>query len=189
MAENKVQFGLKNVHYAVQTPAETPGENPTFGAPVAVPGAVTLTLDPVGDVSPFYADNITYYTSVANNGYSGDLEMALITDQMLSDIWGIAADSDGVIVENANAQPKNFALLYQIDGDQNNRLYCLYNCSATRPGVGSTTIAETKEPQTQSVSITASALPDGRVLARTTDGTEEATVSAWFASVYAGNAI
>lgn len=186
MPENKVQFGLKNVHYAVLTPAATPNGTPTFATPVAVPGAVTLTLDPVGEVSPFYADNITYYTSIANNGYSGDLEMALITDQMLSDVWGIAADDGGVIVENANNQPKSFALLYQIDGDQNNRLYCLYNCSATRPGIGSTTITETKEPQTQSVSITASALADGRVMARTTESTDTATINSWFTSVYTG---
>lgn len=186
MPENKVQFGLKSVYYAVLTPAATPGGVPTYSTPVALPGAVTLTLDPVGEVSPFYADNITYYTSVANNGYSGDLEIAMIPDAMLADVWGIEADDAGVIVENSNTQPKSFALLYQIDGDQNNRLYCLYNCSATRPGIGSTTITETKEPQTQSVSITASALADGRVLARTTESTESATVSGWFTSVYTG---
>ena len=65
--ENKVQFNLKNVHYAILTP----GDIPAWSTPVKVPGAVTLTLDPSGDVTPFYADGVIFYNSVANNGYTG----------------------------------------------------------------------------------------------------------------------
>ena len=72
MAGNKVQFNLKNVHYAVLKELETGEIN--FETPVPVPGAVTLTLDPQGSVEPFYADGIVYYQAVANNGYSGDFE-------------------------------------------------------------------------------------------------------------------
>ena len=51
--ENKVQFNLKNVYYAVMT---TTGDTPAWSTPVKVPGAVTLSLDPQVDVTPFYAD-------------------------------------------------------------------------------------------------------------------------------------
>lgn len=180
--ENKVQFNLKNVHYAVML---TSGESPTWDTPVAVPGAVTLTLDPQGDTSTFYADGIAYYVSVANNGYSGDLEMARIPDQMLQDIWGFTEDeTDKVITENSNVEPKSFALLYQIDGDADNQYYCLYNCTGTRPGIGSTTNTETKEPQTQTSTITAVSLNDGKVLARTTAQSPENVKTAWFTKVY-----
>ena len=72
--KNKVQFNLKNVYYAVQT-AE---EGITWGTPVHVPGAVSLSLDQQGEITKFYADGIIYYQSSSNHmGMNGDLEMAL----------------------------------------------------------------------------------------------------------------
>lgn len=181
MAENKVQFNLKNVHYAVLTP----GDTPTFGVPVHVPGAVTLTLDAQGDVTPFYADGITYYQSVANNGYAGDLEMARYPDQMLQDIWGMSlGDEDKVITENAFVEPKAFALLYQIDGDKDQQFYCMYNCTGTRPGVGGATNTQTKEPKTNTSSISAVPLEDGNVMARTTANSPKEVKDNWFKAVY-----
>lgn len=182
MAENKVRFNLKSVHYAVLT---VTGGTPTWATPVAVPGAVTLTLDPVGEVTPFYADGITYYRSVGNNGYSGSLEMARYPDQMLQDIWGVTLGSTSkVLTENNSVEPKEFALLYQIDGDSDNEYYVLYACSGTRPGIGSTTNTDTKTPQTQTSNITAGPLASGAVMARTTADTPSATKSGWFSAVF-----
>lgn len=179
--ENKVQFNLKNVHYAVLKP----GETPEWETPVHIPGAVTLTLDAQGSVTAFYADGIAYYQSVSNTGYSGDLEMARFPDQMMIDVWGMAIDeTDKVLIENVNVEPKPFALLYQIDGDKDNQFYCLYNCTGTRPGIGGTTNTETRDPQTKTSSISAVALEDGRVMARTTSETVEAVKQNWFKEVY-----
>lgn len=184
-SENKVQFNLKNVHYAVM---KTDGVTPAWDAPVHVPGAVTLTLDSQGDVTKFYADGIVYYQSVSNNGYSGDLEIARFPDQMLQDIWGLEkTTTDMVLVENSNIEPKAFALLYQIDGDKDKQFYCLYNCTGTRPGIGSTTITSTKEPQTKTSTVSAVSLEDGSVMARTTTGTPEEIKTNWFKSVYTKN--
>lgn len=179
--ENKVQFNLKNVHYAVLT--VTDGV-PSWATPIAVPGAVTLTMDPQGEVTPFYADGITYYQSTANNGYAGDLEIARIPDQMLKDIWGVEEDTNKVLVENNTVEPNPFALLYQIDGDADNQHYCLYNCTGTRPGIGGTTNTQTKTPQTQKSSITAVPLENGDVMARTTKATSEEVRSNWYKEVY-----
>lgn len=180
--KNKVQFNLKNVHYSILS--FTDGK-PAWATPVAVPGAVTLTLNPQGSVSPFYADGVVYYQAIANNGYSGDLEMARYPDQMLTDVWGFEFnDTDKVLVENANVEPKAFALLYQIDGDVNEDLYCLYNCSGTRPGIGGTTNTESKTPQTRSSTISAVPLIDGSVLARTSSETPAEVKQNWFKSVY-----
>ena len=180
--ENKVQFNLKNVHYAVMTAT---GDEPAWSTPVAVPGAVSLSLDPQGDVTPFYADGIVYYQTVGNNGYSGDLEMARFPDQMMQDIWKYTLDdTDKVMIENVNVEPAAFALLFQIDGDTDNQYYCLYNCSGTRPAIASTTNTETKEPQTQTSTISAAPLENGNVLARTTADTTSTVKQGWFSAVY-----
>lgn len=182
MPENKVQFNIKNVHYAVQSVAE--GGAVSWSAPVAVPGAVSLSLDAAGEITPFYADGIVYYASAANNGYEGELEMARFPVQMLQDIWKQTMDSNNVLTENSNVEFANFALLFQIDGDKDNEFYLLYNCAGTRPGINATTNTDTKEPNTQTSTITAAPLADGRVMARTTSETDAATKQAWFTAVY-----
>lgn len=184
MAENKVQFNLKNVHYALFSSAST-NDDPAWETPVAVPGAVTLTLDPQGEITPFYADGVVYYQSSANNGYSGDLEMARFPDQMLMDIWGFTqGETSMVLTENANVEAKPFALLYQIDGDVDEQYYVLYNATGTRPGIGSTTNTETKEPQTQTSTISAVSLSNGNIMARTTYSTPQNVKTGWFTNVF-----
>ena len=180
--QNKVQFNLKNVYYAVLGGT---ADAPTYETPVHVPGAVTLTLDPQGNVEPFYADGIVYYQSIANNGYAGDLEIARFPDKMLTDVWGFTINvTDKVLMENAQVEPKAFALLYQIDGDKNNDYYCLYNCTGTRPAIGGTTNTETKTPQTRTSSISAVPLENGNIMARTTAETTEEVKNNWFKKVY-----
>jgi phi13 family phage major tail protein len=70
---NKIKYGISKCYYAVY-------DGSTYETPVALPGAVSLSLDAQGDQSTFYADNIVYFATSANNGYQGDLELALLPD-------------------------------------------------------------------------------------------------------------
>lgn len=187
MAENKVRFGLKNVYYSILTE----GSTNTFATPVAVPGAVSMTLESNVANGTFYADNISYYTTFANNGYTGTLELARIPDSMLKDVFGMTLDNTTkVLYEDADANPKPFALLFQIEGDQQEELNVLYRVVPTsKPTAGSQTVEESVEPVTQSFEF--SALPlvtgvtaqQGLVKARTTDTTTTAVRTGWFTSV------
>lgn len=178
---DKVKFGIKNVHYALLTDAETA----TFETPVAIPGAVNFSLEANGDSSPFYADNSQYFVTVANNGYTGDLEMALFPDEFLKDVFSYTESAnDKVMTENANTQPKPFALLFEEAGDTTGTKYVLYNCTATRPSRSMATTTETTEPQTQTISITASPLPDGRTMSYTGEMTPEEVLTGWYNEVW-----
>jgi phi13 family phage major tail protein len=152
---------------------------------VKVPGAVSITLDADGEISPFYADGIKYYIATSNQGYTGSLEMARIPDRMLIDIWGMEKDNNGVLIENVEKQFKDFALMFEIDGDAKSQRFCLFKVSATRPQIASQTNTETKEPQTQTMDISATPLlSNNNVLAKTTADTSDEQFNNWFQQVY-----
>lgn len=146
---NKVKYGLSNCYYATAT-------STGFSTPVAMPGAVNLSLDQEGETNSFRADNIDYYVSVSNNGYSGELELAIIPDTFLTDVLGEIKDAtNGLQYELANAQPKEFALLFQFEGDDSATRHVLYNCKASRPTIASNTTDTSITPVTETLNITA----------------------------------
>lgn len=176
---DKVKFNIHNVHYAVRQ------DSGKWAKPVAVPGAVSFALEPEGDVTPFYADGILYYNSVANNGYKGDLEMAVFPAAFLKDVFGVTEGTQSkVLTENAMIEPKAFALLFEEDGDASGTKFVLYNCTATRPKRSYKTNETSKTPSTSSVSVSVAPLSDGRVLAMTQSDTPESTLAGWYDSVF-----
>lgn len=153
--QNKVKFGLEKVAIAVAT-IDPESNTATYAAPIMNPGARSISLDPQGDLSKWYADNIAYYVSNDNNGYEGDLEVARFTDEVKAAIWGIATAANGIQYEDANIEAVHFALMFEFKGDKQKVRHIFYNCVATRPAVASATTEETKEPQTETSTITAS---------------------------------
>lgn len=179
---NKIKYGLKNVHAAIQT--ETEGVY-TYATPTAIPGAVSLSLEAQGEAEPFYADDCEYYVSAGNNGYSGDLEIALIPEWFRTDILQETKDSNGVLVETSDGKEAvKFALLFEFAGDVKATRHVMYNCTVARPAVGSQTKEENIEPQTESLTITSKPRTDGLVKSKTGDTTATATYEGWYTDVY-----
>ena len=116
---------------------------------------MNLSLDPEGDTEPFYADDMVYYTTVANNGYSGDLEIALIPESFRKDILKETEDANGVLY-----------------------------CTAARPTIEGKTNEDSKEVQTEKLEITATPLPNGLVKVKTGANTSDAVYNGWYSNVY-----
>ena len=183
---NKIRYGIKNCYYAVATITST--GTATYSTPVALPGAVSLSLDAQGDTSPFYADNIVYYTSVANNGYEGDLEIAKIPDTFMTDCLGYITDANGILLEDAGAAPVHFALMFQFEGDAHAKRTVMYNCVASRPSVAGNTKEESIEPTTETISITATtiynAVLDKDIVKASSTPAQTSQYNNWLSAVY-----
>ena len=187
MAKNKVKYNLKNVHAAILTKGDD--GTYTYAKPVAIPGAVSLSLDAEGESNPFYADGVVYFRSTSNNGYSGALEMALLPEWFRTDILQEEKDSNGVLIERSDiTESVYFALLFEFDGDQKAIRHVMYNCTASRPTIESQTKESSIEPGTETLSIAADPREDGLVKSRTGDDTSTATYNNWYKNVYVPSA-
>lgn len=183
---NKIKFGLKNVHYAPITETVTDGiTEVTFATPIPIPGAVNLSLSPVGDTTPFYADNVEYFTAIANNGYDGTLEMALIPDTFKATVLKEVLDTNKVQFEENDKQPSPFALLFEFEGDLKATRHAMYYCKAARPNIESSTKGQGIEPKTETLNLTCRSMPGTTIIkAKTTDETDAAIYTDWYKTVY-----
>lgn len=180
--KNKVKYNLKNAHYAMLSIAED--GKVSYGTPTAMPGSVSISLDANGEPENFYADGEAYYVINNNMGYNGDLELAMIPESFRTDALKEQLDDKGVLIENAQVELAAFALLFEFDGDQRHIRHVLYNCSASRPGIEGKTNEESREVQTEKLTIKAAPLANGMVKAKTGDTTDATVYNDWYKAVY-----
>jgi len=139
---------------AVGTSAAVTAGTTGWGDPGEINGAVNLSTSPEGDETEFYADNSKYFTYTSNNGYTGDLEVANIPDDILAEMLGMTIDDNGMLVESSEDKAKEFALMGQVQGDEKNRRFVYYRCKASRPSQESATTESSVDPSTDTISIT-----------------------------------
>ena len=181
-ARNKVEFGLRNVHYAVITEGDDGAI--TYGTPTKIPGAVSITMDKSGDMVRFKADDIDYYTAPNNHGYECTLTIARTPDEFRSDVLGEEKTDGGVMIESADAKTKRIALLFEFQGDVKATRHLLYYCSVDRPSISSTT-KDSGDPNTTELAIVASPRPDNNLVkTKTTETTKTQIYDNWYKKVY-----
>lgn len=178
---NKVKFKLKTAYYAKAT-IDANG-TVTYAAPVRLSGAVSLSLSAEGDITALKADGIDYYVSNTNNGYSGDLELALIPENFRVDCLGEVLDANNVLIEKNTANIAPFAFLCEFEGDAKNIRHALYMCYASRPSVEGEN-PDTKEAKTESLTIKCVPREDGTVKSKSGDDVNPTAYANWYTAVY-----
>lgn len=180
---NKISYGLSKLYYAVATISAADG-TATYGTPKAIPGAVEISLDKEGETYTKYADDIAYFVTAVNSGYSGSFTVTSLPESFWTEILGEEKDeTTGVRVEKASAISAHFALLFRFKGDESDTDYVLYNCVAERPSIASATKEDTIEAQDISVDITANTIYNSKI----EDDIVKASgsgVNTWYTTVY-----
>ena len=114
--------------------------------------------------------------------------MAMIPEDFKTAVLG-EVSTGGKVWEIDDVQIVNFALGFQIDGDEKDNLFWFYNCSASRPSVDGATKEDSITVQTETLTFSNS--PDPRI---TVSGkhpvkvrnasTSTTTATQWFTAVY-----
>lgn len=153
----KVKFGLKNIHLFKLTETESGGGiTMSYGAAVAFPGAVSLSLSKEStDTSPFYADDGVYFMPAVNpTGYSGTLEMALLSTNVRTAFMNYIKDTKDAVVELGSAAVVYFGMTCEFQTDTGLIKKVFYKCSFGSPDVTGNTTEDTTTPGTVSIPIT-----------------------------------
>ena len=179
MPKNKVKYGLKNAHYAVLTEGEN---SDTYGTVKPWPGMVKLSLNKVGTVTPFIADDMEYHRAGKNGGYDGTLECAEWPEELDVDVFGEVVDGDGVSFERSEMPQKAIALLFEFEGDVHAIKRCLHKCFLTKPNIES---EATTQPTVKTNVFNIQSRPNraGYVQAKTTSTTTSEKVANWYSAV------
>ena len=189
---NKVKFGLSNVHVLFIESYDAKQKKYTFDSEgiQPIPGAVNLSLDPQGDTTEFFADNISYFSQAANTGYQGDLELALIPDWFRQKALGEIVDNNGVQIESSDAIQKEFVLFFELNGDAAKTRYVLYRNSVARPSIKGQTTEKSLTPATDSMTITAMPRENDHFTfgaIKSDDATHKDIYDAWYETMHEPN--
>lgn len=151
MANNKVEFGISNLHIWEYV---DDGENVTFGTPYHQAGAVGFAPEQDSENNVFYADNISYWSEYTEGPFEGDLTVAKFNDAFKTRFMGYKALQNGGIAQVKGAVKPKVCIAFEIEGDAEKRRACFYNCSLGVIGREYNTIEDSKEPATETLGIT-----------------------------------
>lgn len=187
---NKYHYDVKNCHYC---PGVYNDDGTiTFGETVKkLPGLMSMDMGADGDMKKVRADGIDYIVIASNNGYSGNLNFVKIDDEFRVDCLGEKVDeTTGIQYEDADADPKPYALMGEFKGDKEGIRWIYYNCTSARPGQAGDNKDNQKEPDTEQLPVTASPLPvqigdeDVNIVrGGITKSMNETTFNNWFSKV------
>lgn len=179
-AENKVTFGLENVHWSKPT-VGTSGAI-TYSTPEKLSGSIELQLDPQSTDIKLKADNIDYYVSASNDGYTGKVIMYNVPEEFLQ--YAVGEEKVGeLIAERSSSQGKPITLLFQIEGDVHAVRHCLTQVVVKRPKVNSKTKDGSNFNNVELEFISSPRATDKVVKYKTSKNTSEETYNKFFEEV------
>ena len=180
--ENKIRYGLKNVHVAIVDESDPTAV--TYGTPHRIRGAVSWVAKSKFERTAIAADDDPEYAIIEDNqGYDSELELETLDDFMQKDVLGMVADKNGILTESANMKTKAIALLFEFDGDVKKTRHAMYRCRVSKPDEESSTKGEKTDPKSTKLSMLCTAAKDTELI-KSSVKQGQTPYASWFDSVY-----
>lgn len=137
-------------------------------------------------VAPLRVARNTWSSEIRKWEHLQDLQYSIVVGTEKERMSALEKKADIYIInrENAQMELESFALLFEFDGDQRHIRHVLYNCAASRPGIEGKTNEDTREVQTETLTIKATPLSSGLVKAKTGNTTDTTVYNDWYKAVY-----
>lgn len=152
MANNKVEFGISNLHVGLYTVADD--GTVTMGTPYHQKGAISFSPEQDSNENTEYADNIAYWSEYSEGPFTGDLTVMLFDDDFKTDFLGYVTTNKGGLGQVKGAVKPSVYIAFEIEGDKEKRRAIFYNCSLGSINREFATIEENKEPVNETLPIT-----------------------------------
>lgn len=179
-AKKQVIRGFSNIHFA-------PFADGEFGTPVKLQGAKSGEFKLNFEHDPSYADDGLFHDGYLYTGGEGNVNVLELTPDEQALILGNKKVKGGVVV-NSNDTAPNGAFLFEkkFKNSTDRRLYVVYNCICSNPGLTMQTIEDKAEDSVCEIPLSVSELDSGDVYfyIDTNDPTVDQTqVSNWYTEV------
>ena len=173
--------GLKGIHVAKYN------ENGTFGTPVPITGAKSVSAELEYSEVKFYADDVNDFSDYQFSGGSGELVLSGLQLEEYKTLFGCDYNNGITTVNSTDVTPQ-LALLFERKklGTQEKVLYALYNVKFAPPKIEGNTLEGDISEETISLSFTVSEMPNGDVYRVADSGTATTVAQNWYQKVYTG---
>lgn len=177
-------IGVNSLHIAEVTSDTVSGTE--FGTPKAVPSLMSIDINDNTESVKFYSDDTTEQVINAFAGKEVTITLGYISNELEAELGGNTY-KNGVFIQNANNETKNYAIMFRAPLSKGGYQYvCLYKGVLARTESNYATKEDSVEGQT--VTLTGVFMPlqssgDVAIKANSTDTGNEALISKWFTQV------
>ena len=177
-------IGVNSLHIAEVTSDTVSGTE--FGTPKAVPSLMSIDINDNTESVKFYSDDTTEQVINAFAGKEVTITLGYISNELEAELGGNTY-KNGVFIQNANNETKNYAIMFRAPLSKGGYQYvCLYKGVLARTESNYDTKEDSVEGQT--VTLTGVFMPlqssgDVAIKANSTDTGNETLISKWFTQV------
>lgn len=181
MAEKQVIRGFSNIHFA---PLQEEG---SYGTPIKISGAKSGEFKLNFEHDPTYADDVIFNNGFLYTGGEGNISVLELTPDEQALILGNKKVKGGVVVNSNDVSPSGaFLFEKKFKGSNHKRLYVVYNCICSNPGLTMQTIEDKAEDSVVEIPLSVSETEEGNIFyfIDTNDATaDQSQISAWYTEV------